>query len=614
MPDRSTRKVFLLPAATSAIKRLKKAGSPDADYFWIYLGKSVTGSEKVQNQLGTKYRRIFIGDLLQKAAQDSRQDYIDYIGRLFSTIKSPIWFLSSLSEKNPFISRFLVHYSYVCVGKNAISSNNDNLAIICENDAVLSSLAKALSGTRNSCPVRIISPPAGRMTRRGIRILRKTIKKCWFVFRFSLRILCSRFFHLMKGSPVIPSMEKGKCIVLHSWTDSRSFPASGGFLNTYFGDIGEALCEKSSGFLFLSDVLPSYWYPRAVFHLLQSDKNICLMEEFILIKDLFTALRIASENYPLPPEIPPFKDLDVSDIVSEELDQDRSDTRIEQTFLCSCVSRRLCQLFDMGLFLYTFENHTWEKMFCDAIRKTGCPATLIGYAIVVINPMYTCYSLSEHEKHHAPLPDMIFVSGEQGKSVLVLSGFDSRMIRMGGAIRYQDLLQKKVDRGYVAGNTILIALTGEINASLELVSKAVEAFSACPEIRVLIKCHPTIPYSVLSRHLPALPDTFSVTTSPIGEILLTANLVLYTESTVCVEAVAQGVPVLHVRSDLSIDINIFEGNPAIPSCADPQDIRDQAVRILNGTSSRPSPGIINNLFLPSDRDTITRELISLLEK
>jgi len=614
MPDLSTRTVFLLPAETSAVKRLKEICRADAEYSWIYLGKSVTGSEKIQRQLGKKYRRIFIGDLLQKAAQEARQEYIDYIGRLFSGSKSPIWFLSSLSEKNPFVSSFLSHYSYVCVGKEVVNNPRGNLAIICENDAVLSSLAKAFSGSQPAFAVRIISSLNGTITRQGRKILRKAVRKCWFVFRFSLRILCSRFFRLMKRRPATPSLENGQWIVLHSWTDSRSFPTSRSFVNPYFGELGEALSEKHPGLLYLADVLPSYWYLRAVFNLLPSDINIALMEEFISVRDLITALRTASENYPLPPDIPRFKGLDVSDIVLNEIDQDRSDTRIEQTFLCSCVSRRLSRSFDIGLFLYAFENHTWEKMFCETIRKTGRQTTLAGYAIVVVNPMYTCYSLSEHEKLHAPLPDIIFVSGEQGRLTLVRSGFDSSIIRVGGAIRYHNLLEKKVAFDYAAGPTILLALTGEINASLELVSKAIKAFSVPSEIRVLIKCHPTIPYAAFSSYLPVLPDTFSVTTLPVGELLSKIGLVIYTESTVCVEAVAQGIPVLHVRSDHSIDINIFEGDPAIPSCSDPQDIRDEAFLILRGTRALPSPEIINHLFQPADRESITRELLSLLEK
>jgi surface carbohydrate biosynthesis protein (TIGR04326 family) len=613
VPDLSTRTVFLLPAEPSAIQGLKEAGTDETGCIWIYLGKSVRGSARVQQQLGSKYRRMFIGDRLQKAAQDARQEYIDYIGRLFLGSKSPIWFLSSLSEKNPYISRFLVHYAYVRVGTDMANTHTGDLAILCENAAVLSSLAKVLVA-QTAFQVRILSSPQGTIASRRARTLRKAGRKCWFVIRFLLRILCSRLLHLVKRSLAQPSLGNRKWIVLHSWTDSRSFPVPGRFSSSYFGDIGNALDEKHHRLLYLADVLPSYWYPRAVFNLLRSGKNFALMEEFITIMDLFTALRIASENYPLPPEIPPFMDLDVSDIVLDELDQDRSDTRTEQTFLCSCVSRRLCPSLDIGLFLYAFENHTWEKMFCEAIRKSGCRATLAGYAGVVINPMYTCYSLSGHEKPHAPLPDTIFVSGEQGRLTLIRSGFDSRMIRVGGAIRYHDLLVKKAAVDHAAGTTILLALTGEINASLELISKAIEAFSGCPEIRVLIKCHPTIPYASISHHLPRLPGTFSVTTLPVGEILPKTGLVLYTESTVCVEAVAQGVPVLHVRSDHSIDINIFEGNPAIPSCSDPQDIRDRALPILQGTGVLPSPEIIYHLFQPADRESITRELISLCEK
>ncbi len=614
MPDPLKRNVFVLTNAKSAINHLKNTSNPKLKYSWVYLGKSVTESKKIQQQIGNNFQRLFTGDLLQEAAQSARQDYIDYTGLLLSSVKSPIWFLSSLSERNPFVSRFLVHYSYIEAVRTLIVRNpGDDLVIICESEAVFQSLIKALSESKAAGLVEVISIDAGTISRRCSRLLWRIVRKCWFLLRFTLRIICARFFRVIKGPLTSPALQSERIIALHCWTDSRSFPATGKYVNNYFGTIGETLEQKWPAFLYVSDVLPSYWYPRAVFRLLKTKQNVCLVEEFISIRDLFNALFISSHQYPVLSNIPPFLGVDVSALVNDEIEQDRSDTRVEQTYLYSCTGRGLCRVFDVGLFLYAFEHHTWEKMFCEGIKKSSSTTTLAGYAIVFVNPMYTCYSLSEYERSE-PLPDIIFVSGEQGRSMLIESGFDKNLIRIGGAIRYPDFLLQAKKQDHALGKRIVLALSGELNSSLELVYKALDAYSSSPGVDVIIKCHPTVPYSALSRHLPRLPAHFSVADTPISQLLPESCLVLYTESTVCVEAVALGVPVIHVRSDHSIDINIFEHDPAVPSCADPQEIREQSEIFLNGRHILPSQDTVKGLFMPVDRDAIIQALIDLVDK
>jgi hypothetical protein len=613
MADGSKKTVFLLPPATMAIRHLNRAVRAGTGYSWVYLGKSVLAAKRLEHRLGDSFRREFIGDLIQETAQAAREEYIEYTGTLFSLSRSPIWFLSSLSERNPFVSDLLLHYTYLEAGRKlALRPGGGDLVIICENHAVLDSLARVLSDRKDLVSVELIQPDAGRRTARLHGILRGMVRRSWFVLRFASRILCARLFRMIKGDTGSASPSPQRYVIMHSWTDARSFQATGGFVNSYFGEVGLALEGRWADFLYLADVLPSFWYPRAVFRLLGERKNVRLMEEHISMGDLGRALVISTKEYPLPPVIPPFRGVDMTALVTEEIRHDRSDTRVEQALLCASVGRRLCQEVAVGLFLYTFEHHVWEKMFCKAIEKEQPSATLAGYAIVFVNPMYTCYSLPEAERGRAPLPNVIFVSGEQGRAMLTGSGFPEGMIRVGGAIRYPDFLSAPGRRESARGNSVLLALSGELNASLELVLKALDAFAGHPSILVTVKCHPTIPWSTLSGYLPPLPGSFSVSDTPVHELLPGSGLVLYTESTVCVEAAAAGVPLLHVRSEHAVDINIFEKDPAVPSSADPREIRRQAERILGGSFALPSRDTLRQLFFPADTGTIVSAFIDLI--
>ncbi|MGE5832522.1 MAG: hypothetical protein ACM3X8_06340 [Methanomicrobiales archaeon] len=605
--------MFLVSAEPPAIRRLEQATDPRAKYSWAYLGKSVIRARNIQKHLGSRFTRLPIGDLLQEAARSARKDYIEYTGSLSSSTGSPIWFLSSVSERNPFITTLLLYYSYIEAGRRlAGGSGGGDLVIIGESDAVLDTLAEVLAGSGNSRPREMIRLSAGGRTTHLGKILTKVIRKSWFIARFSFRILCARLLRARKGRFHSRSSQAGKHVVLHSWTDARSFRDGEGFTNPYFGETGQGLERRYPSFLYLSDVLPTYWYPRAVLRLLKDRRNVHTLEEFLSVQDLFSAVSTSVRHYPQPSDIPLFRDVDVSRIVMDEIEGDRSDTRLEQAWVYSRAAGRLCREFDVGLFLYGFEHHTWEKMVCRAIREARPGAIVAGYAIAFINPMYTCFSLSAYEQRGEPLPDIIFTSGEQGRSMLTRSGFREDMIRVGGAIRYPEFLTGKTRRKSPRGNSIMLVLTGELNSSLELVYKALDAFSSLPGVRIVIKCHPTVPFSLLHRSLPSLPDSFSVTDTPIGELLEDSDLVLYTESTVCVEAVAAGVPVFHVSSDHFLDINIFDGNPAVPSSADPEEIRERSEEILEGKYILPSPDTLKELFMPVDTDTLVSSLLALL--
>ncbi len=90
------------------------------------------------------------------------------------------------------------------------------------------------------------------------------------------------------------------------------------------------------------------------------------------------------------------------------------------------------------------------------------------------------------------------------------------------------------------------------------------------------------------------------------------DLLVYTESTVSVEALAKGIPILHVKSEFSIDINIFDGMDFVPSSANPEIICKISCEILSGEKRYPSPpeNFVENLFSSVNKDLIGKIIFS----
>jgi hypothetical protein len=600
------KKVYLLPVYHHLLKSLLTTLPREKYGSWIYLGKDFRTCKKLETLIGTRADRIHISDDLQECARLHREDYLDYIGEVFTGCDSPVWFLSALAEKNPFASDFFLHFCYLAVSLDQIRTTDTDLIIIGENRAVLASIVDNL---KDDSSVEIIRYDSGLLSiAESARFFcTKNINILVFLSRFFLRILLARLFSLIKmrsrkltsGDPVI---------LTHTWTDSRSFPVNGVYHEAYLGNLCDNLKTQTGNFFYLSDVLPTLWYPKALFRLVPVKSQLFLMEEFLSVADPLKALVHVRTQYPDNLKEIPLSGLDVGALVRNDLFMDRQTTRVEQTYLNYAICNNISLQIPVRSFLYTFENHVWEKAFCDGIKKVG-DTRLIAYAIVFVNRMYTCYSLSETEKLAIPQPDVLLVSGAQGKEMLEASGFEGDSIIIGGAVRYPNLQKTRETPAAGSGKNIVLALSGEINSSLELVFKSLDAFSHNVDLHIIIKCHPTIPFSKLSPFLPALPGHFSVSEEMMETLLGKADLVMYTESTVSVEAAFRGIPVIQVRSDHTIDINIFEGEPSVPSCANPKDICRHATRILNGDETLPPNDVITHLFSPIDMQKITSVIL-----
>ncbi len=602
MPE-PIKKIFLISADIHAINKLIIKLSPNGNYYWVYFGKNINLCQRIQDNLGNDIKRIFIGDMIQEIASNTREQYIDYIGQLFSNSTSPIWDLTSLSEKSPFSSNFLLNYCYIEVCKKILLNYVDGeIIIICENDALRESLLVNVSKEPRVI-FKIIESSQFRKTTQKIWKYFLTVKwKIDFCYRNIARILLAKCFGLIKGHS-LNDKGKSKYILIHSWTDKRCFPKKGVFKNVYFGDVGVYLEKKYPNVIYLSDVLPSEWFFSVFIKLIPVKKNVYLLEEFLSLSDVFRSFFFVLRNYPKLFSIPNFNNVDVSSIVLDEIKQDLLRIRSEKAFLNSLICKRVCNFCNVGIFFFSFENHIWEKIMCKGFRKYCPDAKSIGYAVPFINRMYTVYSLSRLEKNRSTLPDFLFVSGEQGKSILTKSGFDSNKIFVGGAIRYPHF-GRFIKTRNKEGKIVLIALSGDISASIELAKKAIIAFSRDSDIKIIIKCHPTVPFKEISYYLPKLPENCSISEEAIDILLNKVNLVLYTESTVCIEAVERGIPVIHVKSDHSIDINIFDGIDSVISCSEPDDILRYSRDILEGTYNLPSEDLIRTIFSPTDVELI----------
>jgi hypothetical protein len=597
--DRRTVTVYIVPSDKSAITALLRSRLADTRFLWMYLGKDITFDDSVRTLIGNDGERVSIAQDMQLTARKFRHEYIRFIGELMPEGNPLSWWLSGISEKNPFTFNLYLQFCYISACLNYIPRCDRDLVVICESRGLVAALEKNL--LMRGVPI-LVHDPVGSKLWSGISLVLTGICHLgWYAIRYSARALLANVFSWLKKDRKLLRNHAGEWICLHSWTDKRSF-GTHTFADVYFGSLGDTLASRKFPVIFLVDVLPTFPYLQALINLYKTEKRVILLEEFISPVDVIASF-VSVKEPALSMETMSLNGIDVSLLVGELQRKSAYDPRTRWAFLCYRAAIRIQQYSPPARFIYTFENHIWEKMFILGFRKSPVKTKIVGYAHTIVNTMYTNYAISEKEAKLAPLPDRIIVNGTGAATLLATSGFDPATIVIGGSLRYAHLTKMK-SRHAPGGTdkTVLVTTSAELSESLELIRSALQVFGGHKMVSVVIKCHPTVPYSYISGLLSPLPGNFRISEEPLENLLSNADLLLYTSSASVVEAFALGVPVIHVKSEYRIDMNIFDDVPEIPSLTGEQltGYRDRFFNETPVTAERRKE-IVEGLFRPPDK-------------
>jgi surface carbohydrate biosynthesis protein (TIGR04326 family) len=207
--------------------------------------------------------------------------------------------------------------------------------------------------------------------------------------------------------------------------------------------------------------------------------------------------------------------------------------------------------------------------------------------------MHLNYFFSESEASQMPFPDRIITSGRYDEEVFIKDGFPRAKVKRGGAIRYGYLFNSAI-KGNKApeGDKPLILITTSISEmeAIELILQAKSALAEKHGYRIIIKCHPFMPFSRIQKDLNLeLPAHFSISSNKFDELIKDANVLIYSGSTTCIEAISHRVPVIHMGSEFRIDLDQLEFDKKIkPSLQDWEDLPQNIEKAIAMKSAEKS--------------------------
>jgi len=592
------RRIIIVFPDPEAIRDLIACGNLSARWRWMYLGRDPVVHREIGMVTGEPGNEIRFSERLQEVARKTRGDYIEYVGDLSARRASLAWWTSSLPEKNPFTSRFFLYSCYLKIVLEDCRSGEGDRIIVCETRGLREAVqrnATALPGITVEVP----GPGSPRRPGRSGSFLPGMVQKIHFIGSMTARILVS---HLLSGSPGGPPARRPDFLI-YSWADTRSFPGGGSYRDIYCGILGEELRKKGRDVRYIVNVLPTISFLDSARRVRKFPNDLLLFEDLLSPLDpLRAALAVWWDRHDVVGSLEPFGGLQVGDLVREERGLERLAPAREKAYLCYLAGKRIGERFPCTCFIHPFEFHAWEKMFAASLRQYSPGSPVVGYAHSIVIPMYTCYSLSRAERAIAPRPDIILVNGPGAKSTLVRVGFEEERILIGGSFRYPALGMGATEPPVERRKQVLVALSPDFYEALELVITVIAALGDPGSIPVVIKAHPVLTREHLTPFFPVLPAHFAFSDAPVDHLLAQSGLVIYTVSTIAVEAVDRGIPVVHVKLARIIDRNIFEDVPRIPSTRSPGELKAVVRELLAGGQEIPREGkeLVRELFAPVD--------------
>jgi hypothetical protein len=230
------------------------------------------------------------------------------------------------------------------------------------------------------------------------------------------------------------------------------------------------------------------------------------------------------------------------------------------------IARRIGEKYQIQKCLITYEGRPWERFFIAGLRDANVNTKIIGSQHTVIPLSAADMFLHPKEIKSIPLPDKIVTNGMITKKILLKYGsYPKGQIEVGCALRFESLqnLPLLKCRKESKQNFVLLVAFGGSQEEIPLLNYALGQATLNKDVIFCMRTHPTIPWDRLllfSKSDITLPENVRTSTySEVLEDLKSCDAVLYWGTTVALESLMVGKPVIHFdRNDLLNYDPLFE--------------------------------------------------------
>jgi hypothetical protein len=575
-----------LPRSRSKMRRAAEAAGVRR---WLYVGDDSAWLLRAERTLLRDFPRVGAGGTLGRLAYDLRRPYIDWIGELSQGNASLEWWASELAARNP----YMMLYMRICAAAAArelLGADREPALVVCSTPALAGSVESHARAA--GIPVRelrhrrlLSSPPQPAAERVMMRVGRTGLDSWSRVAPARVRGLPGRMSEQVRaaldGTPrhrrrvlrehgVRPTGEfHGEdTVLLVTWVDDRSFASDGSYRDPFFGPLPALLRERGHKVAWLPRILPAASYEACVKRLVETGERVFFPDHWVTAADWRACATRASRFSPAIPDDSTVGGVPVEALAREHVAEQWRAHIASLSY--EPLVRNLAQArVQPRILIHPYEGHSWEQALTWSIRRHSPGTKVVGYDLSNFSRLLTSLFPARAEIGLRPLPDTLVTGGGAFRRLLIEEGFPEESVREGCALRHayvHERLEASPVRPPGGGSRRLLVATGiGFAESVELVEKAVQAFGSDPGYEITVKCHPAVDPDRVRSYVSATAEVERVHFSdrPIEGLLSSADLMLYTYTSTCYEALAHGVPPVYVAPENFVPIDKLEPFPDV---------------------------------------------------
>jgi len=489
------------------------------------------------------------------------REYIDVIGKISQDCTSLWWWGTDIASRNRFASRapdLLQEFLFLM---RTFEQNEHSLIVVLQPSwQIVSSLA-TFARTRGYD----FFSPIGKW-----QYWRRYVY-AWFHYALSLvaetialigRIWTARGIYRKCISAISDRNQKWYTLKTFLYNVS-AFGADGAYHDTFFGTLPDYLKQQRRNVLLYVRILGDY---KSCIQKIRgfSAFPIIPFEALVRISDIVKATCIVFFPKIHIRQKIVFAGHDVTDIFINELHRTHNGLTLT-TVLHYFGTKRLLFIASSDTFTLTYEGNPWEKMCIKAVRDVSRQIKVIGYAHTVVPAAAAGMFPSEYEREDMPQPDRVLTIGAVTKELFERYGaYKEGSVEVSCALRLEYLRglssfpREKTKR-------VLVALEG-VTPVYQLAHYVLKELWNAKDYGVRFRSHPVLGLRDLEKLLP-----YDVTKLPshmhesegtsLTQDIEWAGVVIYWGSTVGLEALALGRPVIHYQNNSALKYDpLFDCN------------------------------------------------------
>jgi hypothetical protein len=338
--------------------------------------------------------------------------------------------------------------------------------------------------------------------------------------------------------------------VMRTWFDHRSPSLINSDRDIYYGRLpGFLIKEKGQEILYFGDIIETDFGPG--FEICGQKLQNPLLPEGALLNwfDIGKGVRFhwrCKKKIRLKDEIV-IQNVDVRHVFANYLLQGLKSSFIPSNYFTFLAARRLVKKVKTDRFFNLFENYAWEKVTILAIRQSspGIKITSFQHAQVALGSIK--FFMGSRESQGIPLPDRIVTLGQVTRDFLVNEkNYPPGITVPGCALRHDyQFSRHQVPRQH--RNRVLVYLW-TFQRSIEMLNFLSTCRILQERYSITVSTHPNHPLEKLKPHLN-FTDTgiFKISTDSLQANFQEADMVVYSGTTVCLDALANGLPVINIE-------------------------------------------------------------------